>query len=144
MADHEALEQDAFELMHDIERQVPEEIRRRRLSHRISVKARIVLQPGNASDLSSLKVEGVLGDISSNGCRIMTSVPLRVGDIYRVRFHGPLAELPLTFLRCIRCHLIREDAYENGFQAFHPIALPDEGEIKAEADLLARGGSERK
>jgi len=141
--DHDSIDNNAFDLMRDIERQTPEEIRRKRLSHRISVKARVLLQPGNSSELGSFKLEGMLGDISSNGCRIMTALPMRVGDIYRVSFRDALAELPLTFLRCIRCHLVREGAYESGFQSFHPMTLPDVGGLKDEADLLARGGGER-
>lgn len=138
MVDHDSVDQDAFELMRDIESQTPDEIRRRRLSHRVAVKARVLLQPGNASELASLKIEGVVGDISSYGCRLMTAAPLRVGDIYRLRFQGQLEELPMTFMRCVRCHLVRDDAFESGFQSFHPIVLPETSGLKAEADLLGR------
>jgi hypothetical protein len=143
VVDHDSVDQDAFELMRDIERQTPDEIRRRRLTHRIALKVRVFVQPGNASDLQTLKLEGVLGDISTHGCRIMTGLPLRVGDIYRLRFDGQLSELPVTFMRCLRCHLVREDAFESGFKSFHPLALPETGGLRAEADLLAKGGFER-
>ncbi|CAG0975138.1 hypothetical protein PHYC_01463 [Phycisphaerales bacterium] len=141
--DHDAIDKDAFDLMRDIERQTPDEIRRKRSSHRIAVKARIVVQPGNSSDLGKLKLEGVLGDISANGCRIMTALPLRVGDIYRIDFRDALADLPMTFVRCVRCHLVREGAYESGFQTFHALVLPDDGGLREEAEILARGRSER-
>jgi len=140
MVDHDAVDQAAFELMRDIERQTPEEIRRRRSSHRIAVKARVTLLPGNVSELQRFKLDGVVGDISANGCRVMTSLPLRVGDVYRMRFHGELSELPLTFMRCMRCQLVREDAFESGFQAFQSLSLPEAGGLRSEADLLARQG----
>lgn len=141
--DHDSIDNDAFDLMQDLERQTPQEFRRKRQSHRIAVKARVLVQSGNSSELAAFKIEGMLGDISANGFRVITSLPMGVGDVYRVSFRDALAELPLTFVRCIRCQMVREGAYESGFQSFQPMALPDVGGLADEADLLARGSQER-
>jgi hypothetical protein len=114
----------AFELLTELERQTPEEIRRQRTTHRIALRARVLIQPGNASEMLKLKVKGVLGDISSGGCRIVSPLPLRVGDVYRLSFEPEELDLPLTFARCLRCRLVREDVFETGFQFFRPVHLP--------------------
>ena len=102
-----------------------EEIRRQRRHFRISVKAGVVLQSGNASELLDYKVKGVSGDVSEGGCSVLFPIPIQVGDVYRLQFDRQVVDLPLTFARCLRCRLVREDAYEAGFLFFTPITLPE-------------------
>ena len=85
----------------------------------------MILQSGNASELLSFKVKGVTGDISQGGCSVLFPIAARVGDIYRLEFDQETLALPLTFARCVRCRLIREDAYEAGFAFFKAITLPE-------------------
>ena len=115
----------AFELLGELERNTSEEIRRRRSHFRVEVKARITIQPGNASDLAKLKTQGTTGDLSEGGCRALFPLPVRVGDVYRLSFDERRIDLPITFARCLRCRLLREDAFEAGFAFFAPITLPE-------------------
>lgn len=116
---------EAFHVLKDLERNTPEEIRRQRAHFRLSIKASVILQPGNQTDILSFKVKGVTGDISAGGCSALFPVPARVGDIYRLQFDRKSLDLPLTFARCVRCRLVREDAFEAGFAFFSPISLPE-------------------
>jgi len=119
-------EQLAFDLLQELERNTPAEIRKMRTHFRIAVKSPVVLQPGNTSELMSMKIKGVSGDISEGGCSILFPLAPRVGDIYRLEFDSASVPLPLTFARCVRCRLIREDTYEAGFSFFSPITLPEQ------------------
>jgi len=116
---------EAFEMLRELERNTSDEIRRRRAHFRLAVKAGVVVQPGNASELLAFKVKGVTGDVSEGGCSVLVPIPLKVGDIYRLQFDRVALDLPLTFARCLRCRLIREDAFESGFAFFSAIHLPE-------------------
>ena len=126
----------SFEILQEMERQTQEEIRRLRAHERLAIKTRVVVQPGNSSQMLNLKVQGVTGDISAGGCRAMFPFPLGVGDIYRLQFQEPELQLPLIFARCMRCRVIREDAYEAGFSFFTSITLPQLGKAIEEESLV--------
>lgn len=117
---------DAFEMLGELERNTSDAIRRQRQHFRLDIKARVVVQPGNASDLLKFKMQGTTGDLSHGGCRALFPMPVRVGDIYRLSFDESALSIPLTFARCVRCLLLQEDAYEAGFSFFVPITLPEQ------------------
>ena len=121
-----------FDLLQELERNTAEELRQQRAHFRLAIKAGVVLQPGNAGELLSFKAKGVTGDISEGGCSALFPIPCRVGDVYRLQFDSQTLNLPLTFARCVRCRLVREDAFEAGFAFFTPICLPEE--------ILVHGG----
>lgn len=127
----------AFDLLADLERQTPQEIRRKRASDRVAIKAHVLIQPANASEIHKLKVQGVTGDLSTGGCRIMSPIPLGVGDLYRLSFDTPDVDVPMVFARCLRCRLIRENAFEAGFLFFTPVHLAERREREMDGDLLA-------
>jgi c-di-GMP-binding flagellar brake protein YcgR len=134
-SDKPLAEDQAFDVLQELERNTPEEIRRQRSHFRIAIKAGVTLQPGNASQLLDLKVKGVTGDISEGGMGALFPIPVRVGDIYRLQVDQDKVNLPLMFARCVRCRLVREGAYEGGFQFFAPIGLPDNvTEVAAASD----------
>lgn len=122
-ADHGLGSKEETELLAELERNKPEEIRRQRGQERIAIKAPVVVQPGNTSDLQKFKVQGTTGDVSEQGCRVLLPMPMGVGDIYRMTFGGELSGLPLAFARCIRCRMVREDAYEVGCTFFVSLGL---------------------
>ena len=128
---------EAFQVLQELERNTPEEIRRQRAHFRSAIKTGVVLQPGNASELLSFKVKGVTGDISEGGCSALFPIPTRVGDVYRLQFDRKTFDLPLTFARCVRCRLIREDAFEAGFAFFSAISLPESVAATSESSLLS-------
>lgn len=117
-------DQIAFGLLQELEQNTPDEIRRQRTHFRVAIKAAVILEAGSASDLLKFRIQGVTGDISEGGCRALFPTPTRVGDVYRLSFDRELFDQPLTFARCVRCRLLREDAFEAGFQFFAPIRLP--------------------
>lgn len=127
----------AFDLLADLERQTPDQIRRQRASDRVTMKARVVVQPANSSDAMKLRVQCVTGDLSAGGCRLMSPIPLAVGDVYRMKFEGTDIDLPIVFARCLRCRLIREDAFEAGFAFFSPVNLAPRKQEESEDDLLS-------
>lgn len=125
------LDQDAAAAaLHEMERNTPDQIRRQRTHFRLIVKAKVVIQPGNASDALKFRIQGVTGDISEGGCRILTPLPPRVGDIYRLQFDEAVLPLPHIYARCVRCSVLRDDAFEAGFAFFKPIAMP--GKLRAQ------------
>lgn len=128
---------EAFDMLEELASNTPEEVRRQRAHFRLAVKASVTLQPGNASALRKLKVKGLTVDISEGGCSAVFPVPIRVGDVFRLQFDAATLELPLTFARCVRCRLIREDAFEAGFSFFTPICLPDSVAAGEESRLIS-------
>lgn len=115
----------AFDMLAELERNTPEELRRQRTHFRVTLKSKVILAPGNTSDATKLKLQGVTGDLSEGGCRILFPLPPLVGDIYRLTFDRSVLDLPTTYARCVRCHLLREDAFEAGFRFFNLITLPE-------------------
>ncbi len=118
-------EDDGFELLQEMERNTPEEIRRRRAGFRYPIKATVTLQPGNASQLLDFKIQGVTGDISIGGLSALFPLPVNVGDIYRLELDRSQIDIPLTFARCVKCVLVWEGAYNCGFRFFADITLPE-------------------
>ncbi len=115
----------AHDLLKELEQQTPEAIRRLRSSERHEVQSAIKIRPANASAAGESAVEGLTGDVSPGGCRVMSSVPLRVGDVYKLEIEKGELELPILFARCLRCRLVREDAFESGFAFFNTIKLDE-------------------
>jgi len=128
--------EEAFEMLQELERNRSDEIRRQRVHFRLAVKAGVILQPGNASDLLKFKVKGVTGDVSQGGCSALFPIPIHVGDIYRMQFDRKMLDLPLTFVRCVRCRLVREDSFEAGFTFFSPITIPEKASYEGESTLV--------
>jgi c-di-GMP-binding flagellar brake protein YcgR len=129
-------EPQGFELLQELERNTPEEIRRQRAHFRIVLRSKVLLSPGNASEAMKFKWQGVTGDISQGGCKALFPMPIGVGDVYRLDFRqGPMG-LSILFARCIRCREVREDAYEAGFRFFTPVSLSD---VEAKSDTAATG-----
>ncbi|MEM8758343.1 MAG: PilZ domain-containing protein [Planctomycetota bacterium] len=126
----------AHSLLQELESQTPEAIRRQRSSERASLKVNVAIHPGNASDRDQGAIDGVTGDISSGGCRVMSERPLRVGDLYKLRFERGEVDLPIVFARCLRCRLVREEAFESGFAFFTKIELASAESDRSSGDLL--------
>ena len=125
---------EALEAMAEIEQNTPQQIKKMRSHARIAVRAKVLAQPANSSQRNGFQTSGVLGDISRGGCLILFSDPLMVGDIYRLSYERRVLDLDPMFARCLRCRLVREDAFEAGFSFFNPLDLsslekPDENEL---------------
>lgn len=125
-----------LELLSEIEAQNPRNVALQRIHERVSLRTRIILRPGNASQIRDLKLQGMTGDLSEGGCRALFPVPVLVGDIYRLEFDLDWLETPLAFARCLRCKMIREDVFETGFKFFNPIDLTSRNPDLNKNDLL--------
>ncbi len=138
MADQTGLanEDQAFDALKDLERQTSEEIRSQRAHDRLTVKAKVVVEPGNSSDKLTFRLQGVTGDISEGGCQIMLPMPVYVGDVFRLTFDCEELQLPVVFARCMRCRFIREDTFETGFKFFSPINVSPAASEQASGLLI--------
>ncbi len=116
-------QEEVLESLADLERNTSEAIIKSRGNTRLRIKTKVIAQPGNSGDRRKIKMQGITGDISASGCQILFPVPTRVGDIYWLTFDKTELKLDSMFARCLRCRLIREDAYEAGFKFFEPVDL---------------------
>lgn len=115
--------QEAMEAIAEIEESTPQQLKKKRSHTRIAVRAKVLAQPANTSDRQAFQTEGVLGDISCGGCLGLFSRPLKVGDLYRLSFDRGMLDLEPMFARCLRCRLVREEAFEAGFSFFQSVDL---------------------
>jgi len=128
MKDHADILPDGLdmEMLSDLQRQSREQITKLRKHARWEISAPVKLRPGNFSASEACHIEGTSVDFSSGGCMANFPVPVPVGDVFRMELDNKELDLPLVFMRCLRCRLVREDVYEAGFSFFNPIALPDQ------------------
>lgn len=115
---------DALQLVEELERNTSDEVRKQRSHARFQIKATVTVQPGNTSDRSRFQTQGSTVDVSEGGGKTVLADPCRVGDVYLLTFDRRELDVPITFARCVRCSLIRENAFEVGFRFFAPVELP--------------------
>jgi c-di-GMP-binding flagellar brake protein YcgR len=115
--------QEALEAMAEIQRNTSSQVKIMRSYDRIAVRAKVTAQPANSTQRNSFRTQGIVGDISRGGCMILFPDPLSVGDVYRLAFDRETLDLEPLFARCLRCRLVREDAFEAGFSFFRPVDL---------------------
>ena len=116
-----------LEMLSDLQRQSRDQITKLRKHARWEVSVPVKLEPGNRSAGEQCRIEGVSVDFSSGGCMAHFPVPVPVGDVFRMEVEDAELDLPMVFMRCLRCALVREDVYEAGFSFFNPIMLPNQG-----------------
>lgn len=106
-----------------------------RSSERFGMQCRIELYLGDSGRRNSRPpIVAVCSDLSAGGCRLIAESPPAVGDIYWVTFEKSV-DLPPAFARCVRCRLLREDAFEGGFQFFNEITMPN-SQRREEDDIV--------
>ena len=126
----------AAALLQELEVNTSDAIRRLRADERVAIKSKIVIRSGNAGDLQQPEIQGVTGDVSGSGCLVLSPIPLLVGTIYRLSFDRSVLDLPMVFARCLRCRLIREEAFECGFAFFSRLELPSAVEPRPAASSI--------
>lgn len=124
-----------IDLLKDLERQSAEEIRKLRANERVDSKIRLIIQKGDSSQMGAMRIQACTSDISEGGCCALTTTPVGVGDIFRLTFDRSQLDIPLVFARCVRCRLLREDAFETAFAFFAPISISGSKDASKE-DLL--------
>ena len=98
----------------------------RRGSDRRTLNSPAVLVPGNVSGRDGRVYNGNCRDISIRGCRLVLTQPLVVGDIYLMNVENEELGFDPSFGRCVRCHMIREDAFEVGMNFLSPVSFNDQ------------------
>jgi len=126
----------AFEVLRELERQTPYEIKERRTSSRVTIKSKVILQPGNSSDALKLKLRGITGNISNTGFGAVFPISIGVGDIYRLQFDSIQIDLPLVFARCMSCSMVDENAFSAGFKFFTEIDVSQAVKQAAQESIL--------
>ena len=96
---------------------------RRQGNDRMELNSPAQLVPGNVSDRDGQTYNGSCRDISNRGCRLILTQPLIVGDIYLMEVDNEQLGLDPSFGRCVRCHMIREDAFEVGLNFLSPVSF---------------------
>lgn len=117
----------------ELQKQNVDEIQGLRAHERIETRLTVVLQPADSRKIGQYELRGYTEDVSKGGCKATFPMPPAVGDVVRIRFDPPMG-IPLVFARCLRCRLVREDAFEAGFRFFTEIRLP--GSDDQSEDLL--------
>ena len=113
----------ALESLSELERNTNAAVMAQRTSQRVEIQAKIVIQPGNSSERQQCRLEGVTADISDGGCMALLPQPLLVGDFYWATIQQEQLDVGSLLARCLRCRLIREDAFEVGFRFMNDIDL---------------------
>ena len=127
MFDGESLDvaEDVLHSILELKANLPDDIVKQRSSQRLELRARVSARPGNSFNRNDVEFLGVTGDISQQGCQVLFSTPLQVGSIYWLEFDGADVAIGSVMSRCLRCRLVREDAFETGFQFFEKVCLSE-------------------
>ena len=105
----------------------------KRRHHRFDIRIRVIVLPGDSVQRSdNVKIFAECHDISKGGCRLLVKHPLQIGSIYWIQFDPEKMPSGPAFARCVRGHLIREDAFEFGMSFLTPIEVP----TKEQTDIL--------
>lgn len=114
---------EALDALSELEKNTSKAITAMRSSQRIDIRTKVWVQPGNSSARSGFVMEALTADISKGGCMILTPRPLMVGDIFWLRFSDEDIHINPLLVRCLRCRLVREDAFEVGIRFLNDIDL---------------------
>lgn len=113
-----------LQLLQELERNKPEELRSQRMHVRRQITAAVTIRPANSSCRLQTELHGSTVDLSEGGCQVVSPHPCGVGDVYFLQFDQKALDLPKVFARCLRCRLINEESFEAGFSFFTPIVFP--------------------
>lgn len=128
---------DAVAAMTSIQSSTAAAIAAQRKHRRFDIRLKVVVLPANTVDRAELKWLGECHDISSGGCRVLAQRPLELGSVYWIQFEPTKFTIDPVFARCVRGHLLRENAFEFGMSFLTPIEIPETAqESEAAAALL--------
>lgn len=127
---------EALASISELEHNTSAHIQQQRAHDRIQTRCKVLVHRGNSSERSSKTIHAISGDVSAGGCLLLSPCTLLVGDVYWLTFDANVVPIDPVFARCVRCRLVREDAFEAGFRFFNEIVLPDSIEDTSD-DLLA-------
>ena len=116
---------DALDALSELEQNTSQAITAMRASQRSDIRTRVWIQPGNSSNRTGFVIEGLTADISRGGCMLLIPRPLMVGDVFWLRISDEHLRIAPMLVRCVRCRLVKEDAFEVGIRFLNEIDLTD-------------------
>lgn len=121
---------DELAVVSSIQYSTADAIAAQRKHRRFDIRTKVIVQPANVVDRGEVKWLGECHDISRGGCRVLTSRPLELGSIYWIQFEPNTikpnnVKIDPVFARCVRGHLMRENAFDFGMSFLTPIELPE-------------------
>ncbi len=93
---------------------------------RLDIRLKVVVRPGNSIDRAESQWMGECHDISKGGCRVLAQQPLQLGSVYWIQFEQSKFDVDPVFARCVRGHMLRENAFECGMSFLTQIELPED------------------
>lgn len=114
---------DALEALAALETNTNAAILAQRASQRLEIQTKLIVRPGNASQRHEYSIPGVTADISSGGCMVLLPRPIMTGDLFWLAFDDSVLRIGSLLARCLRCRLVREDAFEIGFRFLNDVDL---------------------
>lgn len=114
---------DALEALSELEQNTDQAIAARRSSERLSIRTKVLVQHGNASQRSEMAASGVTADLSNGGCLVLISQPLYAGDLFWLTFDDAVVRVGSLLARCRRCRYVQEETFEVGFSFLAPIEV---------------------
>lgn len=116
---------DAIEALKELEVSSQSAVMQKRTNSRVSIEIGVLIQPGDSSRRGERAISAATSDLSNTGCRLLSPSPILPGDIYWLKFEANDAGVGSAMARCVRCHMIREGAFEIGLTFFNEIDLTD-------------------
>jgi hypothetical protein len=88
------------------------------------LNVQLIIRPSNSSQRRETSIRGYCKNLSQSGCGVVTDSAPRVGDLYRFEMPSDTTH-PVhgAHARCVRCHLLDEEAFEVGFSFLTPVEL---------------------
>ncbi len=114
-------------LIDELAESTPEAVQKMRSSTRLSIRAKVTVEPASLSHRDGRKLQGVTGDISAGGTQILVPRPLGIGDVFQLSFDREMIDLPPVYALCLRGRQVRPDAFEAGLRFLEHVTLPDQG-----------------
>ena len=96
----------------------------RTASRTLPLNVQLIIRPSNSSQRRETSIRGYCKNLSQSGCGVVTDCAPRVGDLYRFEMPSDTTH-PVhgAHARCVRCHLLDEEAFEVGFSFLTPVEL---------------------
>ena len=116
---------DAIEALKELEVSSQAAVVQKRSKARVSIEIHVTIRRGDSSRRNELTIAAATSDLSTTGCRLLSPAPVLPGDIYWLEFAANKAGIGNRMARCVRCHMIREGAFEIGLTFFDEIDLSD-------------------
>lgn len=116
---------DAILAVSSLQSSTAETIAAQRKHRRFDVRTKVIVYPANVIDRGDNKWLGECHDISRGGCRVLTNRPLELGSVYWIQFEPSNVKIDPVFARCVRGHLMRENAFDFGMSFLTPVEFPE-------------------